>query len=89
YGSGDPIEVLGKLAPRVMQVHLKDADPSPARDVWGCERPLGEGKVDWPAFFGVVDERLAGVNLVIEREAGATRVRDIRQAAELARGYGF
>lgn len=88
YGSGDPVEALRKLAPRVMQVHLKDADPSPAPDVWGVERALGEGKVDWPAFFGVVDSTLPGVHLVIEREAGETRVRDIRQAAELARGYG-
>lgn len=89
YGSGDPVEALRQLAPRVMQVHLKDADPAPAPDVWGAERPLGEGKVDWPAFFSVVEQRLPGVNLIIEREAGETRVRDIRQAAEMARGYGF
>jgi sugar phosphate isomerase/epimerase len=84
YGVGDPIEALRELAPRVVQVHIKDATPSPEPGVWGEEVPAGKGAVDWDAFFDVVRDRLAAIDLMIEREAGENRVGDIRAARELA-----
>jgi L-ribulose-5-phosphate 3-epimerase len=83
YGSGDPVESLRKLAPHVVQVHIKDATPSPAPMQWGEEVVVGTGAVDWTAFFAVVDELLPTTDLMIEREAGDNRVGDI----EIARRF--
>lgn len=79
YGSGDPIRALERLAPHVVQVHIKDARSSPGKGVWGEETPAGEGEVDWGAFFGILRDRLPGVGLMIERESGDDRIGDIRK----------
>jgi L-ribulose-5-phosphate 3-epimerase len=84
YGMGDPIAALERLAPHVRQVHLKDALPAVHPGEWGTEVAVGEGAVDWDAFFQILRERLPAVNVMIEREAGTQRVEDIRQAAGLA-----
>jgi sugar phosphate isomerase/epimerase len=84
YGTGDPVAALRALAPRVLQVHLKDARRSGVPGEWGTEVPLGQGEVDWPAFFAVLAERGLDCDLVIEREAGGERVEDVRAARELA-----
>ena len=80
YGSGDPIAALDRLAARVFQVHIKDARPPATPGVWGTETPVGRGAVDWGAFFGIVRDRLAGVDLMIEREAGENRAPEIAAA---------
>jgi sugar phosphate isomerase/epimerase len=80
YGSGDPIMALRELAVYVRQVHLKDAKPSGAAGQWGTETPLGEGEVDWPAFFGVLRDIDYVGALPIEREAGDDRIGDVRRA---------
>ncbi|MFN2315951.1 MAG: sugar phosphate isomerase/epimerase family protein [Gemmatimonadales bacterium] len=87
YGMGDPIVALERLAPHVRQLHLKDALPAVRPGEWGTEVPAGEGAVDWAAFFRILEARLPGVNVMIEREAGTQRVEDIRQAAGLAAHY--
>jgi len=84
YGSGDPIEALGLLLRRVEQVHVKDALPSARPGEWGTEVPAGTGAVDWAAFTGALRQR--PVDRVIEREAGADRVGDVRLAVDLIRG---
>lgn len=87
YGSGDPIEAFGRLAPHVVQVHIKDARPSPVEGVWGEETPPGEGAVNWDAFFAILRDRLPGVGMMIERESGDDRVGDIRKGRELVERY--
>lgn len=84
YGMGDPVQALEQLAPQVLQVHLKDALPAGRAGQWGVETPAGAGAVDWPSFFGVLESRLPGIPLMIERESGDERVEDIRRAAGLA-----
>lgn len=84
YGMGDPVHALELLAPRVMQVHLKDALPATREGSWGTEVPAGDGAVDWTAFFGVLERDLPQVGIMIERESGDSRIEDIRQAAGLA-----
>ena len=82
YGTGDPIEALGALAPLVLSVHVKDGD-WPPRDhpqALGKERPLGKGCVGIPRFV----EKLKDIGfrgpLNIEREAEnqQERIADIR-----------
>lgn len=82
YGMGDPIAALKALRPHVVQVHVKDAVPTKARGTWGEEVRVGTGKVDWKAFFSVLGEG-AACDWVIEREAGESRVEDVRTARVL------
>lgn len=83
YGMGDPVDALAMLAPRVLQIHVKDARAAKKRGAWGEEVPAGTGEVDWPAFFGVCREKNLDVDLMIEREAGEDRIGDIARAREL------
>ncbi len=85
YGMGDPIEALSQLANHVVQIHIKDALPTTTPGTWGSEVPAGQGNVDWNAFFRVYQQAGLGCDLVIEREAGTTRVDDIRHAVDLIR----
>jgi sugar phosphate isomerase/epimerase len=82
YDKGEPVESLRVLARHVKQCHIKDATKTKQKGTWGAEVVVGTGEVDWPAFFGVLEE--AGFNgyLAIEREAGDQRVKDIKAAKE-------
>lgn len=80
YGMGDPVAALRLLAPHVHQVHIKDAFPPTTPGRWGREVRVGEGAVHWPDFFIALDTVPHPVRLVIEREAGESRVADIRAA---------
>jgi sugar phosphate isomerase/epimerase len=83
YGTGDPIEALEKLAPRVAQIHIKDALSSADPDQWGTEVRAASGEVDWPRFFDVIKRTKIRADLMIERESGDRRVSDIREARTL------
>jgi sugar phosphate isomerase/epimerase len=87
YGKGDPIEALRLLAPHVVQVHVKDALPTTTPGTWGTEVPVGDGAVDWQAFFEVALTIDPPVNFIIEREAGADPSTDIPKARELIQTY--
>jgi sugar phosphate isomerase/epimerase len=82
YGTGDPLAALDALATYVRGVHCKDAISSGVADRLGEEVPLGEGEVDFPAMLA----RLRAIGfrgpLVIERESGPDRLRDILAARE-------
>jgi sugar phosphate isomerase/epimerase len=82
YNMGDPIEALQQLAPHVLQIHIKDANLTATPGEWGSEEVVGTGQVDWPAFFGVLNESNYKGFLAIEREAGEQRVADIKAAKE-------
>jgi len=81
YGAGDPVEAIGTLGRHIRHVHVKDAKESDMPGTnWGTEVPFGTGEV--PAV-----ELLAGLNavgysgpLVIERETGTSRMRDVQIA---------
>ena len=87
YGMGDPIAALRDLAPHIAQVHIKDATPTRTPGTWGTEVPAGTGAVNWSAFFRVLGESLPRVDLLIEREAGESRVSDIAAARALVGRY--
>lgn len=88
YGMGDPVAALDRLAPRVLQVHVKDARGSRTAGAWGDEVPVGEGEVDWSAFLAVLERRGLDVDLMVEREAGERRVEDVATARRLLEGLG-
>lgn len=82
YGSGDPVAALLALAPRVIQVHIKDALPAREEGSWGTEVPVGEGAVDWAALLSALRGCPQVTGLIIERESGPDRLGDISRARE-------
>jgi L-ribulose-5-phosphate 3-epimerase len=80
YGQSDPIEALDLLHEWVRQIHVKDASPAQKRGEWGTEVVAGTGSVDFGALFAVLAKRGVTCDFVIEREAGSTRVEDVRRA---------
>ncbi len=85
YGVGDPIEALRTVGPHVQQVHIKDGKWTKTPGTWGEEVVVGEGDVDWSAFFKELDAIGYDGELVIEREAGNQRVADVRAAADFVK----
>jgi sugar phosphate isomerase/epimerase len=87
YGTGDPIEALGILAPRVFTVHCKDGDWPQAGipGALGKERALGEGSVGIGRFLEALLQSGYKGPLSIEREASdsARRMKDIASAIRL------
>ena len=83
YGTGDPVDSLRKLAPRVRQVHIKDAQPTKTPGTWGRETVAGRGSVDWDALFEVAMEISPPLHFVIEREARNSKESDIAAARDL------
>ena len=70
YGTGDPIEAFGVLAPYVVSVHAKDGDwpPKESPGALGTERRLGEGSVGMERFVAKLKEVGYRGTLNIERE---------------------
>ncbi len=81
YGSGDPVEAVATLGRHIRHVHIKDAIQSATPGTeWGHEVPFGEGEVDHTAFLRALIDAGYDGPLVIEREAGETRLADIKSA---------
>jgi L-ribulose-5-phosphate 3-epimerase len=83
YNKGNPIEALRVLGPWIHQVHIKDALRTKVPGTWGEEVAVGTGEVDWRAFFETLKQLKFTGNFVIEREAGAQRIADIRAARDV------
>ena len=49
---------------------------------------VGEGDVDWPAFFATLNKINFSGDLVIEREAGSQRLADINLARHVVLNRG-
>ena len=79
YDMDEPIEALGKLAPHVQQVHVKDARRTRVKGAWGEEVIVGTGQVDWVAFVRTLAEADYEGDYIFEREAGNDRVGDIQK----------
>jgi sugar phosphate isomerase/epimerase len=82
YGTDEPLPALDTLAPYVRGVHCKDAISSGVPDRLGEEVPLGEGEVNFPAVLEGLRAAGFGGPLILERESGPDRVKDILAARE-------
>lgn len=89
YGMGDPVSAVGALAPRIAQVHVKDAQPTAVAGTWGSEVRVGTGAVDWTAFLAALDSVPAPIRIAVEREAGDDRIGDVRAALGLLSASGI
>lgn len=84
YGTGDPIEALGILAPKVISVHAKDGDwpPKDKAGALGTEQPLGKGAVGMENFVAKLKEIGYKGTVNVERE-----IEDLEQRyADMAMG---
>src|SRR5436190_21360372 len=88
YNSGDPIEALGVLGAWLKQIHIKDGTRTKVPGTWGEEVPAGIGDVPWRRFFDTLRELKFAGHCCIEREAGQSRVEDIRKAKAVAESAG-
>ncbi len=84
YGKGNPVDALDVFGKYVRNVHGKDGRyPTDGRNL-GKEVPLGEGKVQYPAFIKKLAEVGYAGPITIERElSGKQQQEDIRKACRL------
>jgi L-ribulose-5-phosphate 3-epimerase len=84
YGMANPLDALDVFGSYVRGLHAKDGDyPTNGRKL-GVEKPLGEGRVGFPALIAKL--RTLGFDgaVTIEREiSGPRQAEDIRRAIEL------
>ena len=81
YGKANPVDALDVLGPLVQGIHAKDGlYPTGPREL-GREVPIGQGKVNFPAFIKRLKEIGYRGPLTIEREiSGPKQMEDIRAA---------
>jgi len=84
YGKANPVDALDVFGKYVRDVHGKDGCyPTDGRNL-GEEMPLGEGKVNFPAFVAKLKEIGYDGPITIEREiSGDKQIEDIKNAKAL------
>ena len=84
YGKANPIDALDTFGQYVLDVHGKDGCyPTDGHEL-GKEMPLGEGKVNFPAFVARLKELGYDRTITIEREiSGDQQIKDILSAKAL------
>ncbi|MEM1506644.1 MAG: sugar phosphate isomerase/epimerase family protein [Candidatus Bathyarchaeia archaeon] len=87
YGKANPVDALDILGKYVRGVHAKDGEyPTNGREL-GKEKPLGEGRVNFPSLISKL--KALGYNgaITIEREIqGPQQIEDILRAKKILEG---
>jgi sugar phosphate isomerase/epimerase len=83
YGKANPVDALDVFGKYVRGVHAKDGEyPTDGRNL-GAEKPLGEGRVNFPALVAKLKALDFSGALTIEREiSGPRQVEDIRRGKQ-------
>ncbi len=84
YGKANPVDALEVFGEYVMGIHGKDGKyPTDGHEL-GKEVPMGEGKVNYPAFIAKLKEVGYDGDITIEREiSGDEQKRDIINAKKI------
>jgi len=84
YGKANPVDALDIIGKYVMGVHAKDGEyPTTGREL-GREKPLGKGRVNYPALIRKLKALGYRGALTIEREiSGDQQIRDILLAKQI------
>ncbi len=83
YGKDDPVGAFRSIGNHVISCHAKDGIWPTEEGQLGSEMPLGEGQVDFPEWVNALKALRFKGPIVIEREAGDERKKDIFQARDL------
>jgi len=88
YGKANPLDALDIIGEFILDVHAKDGEyPVNGREL-GVEKPLGQGRVDFPALFAKLKQLGYNGPVTIEREiSGEQLKKDILMAAEMLRKF--
>jgi L-ribulose-5-phosphate 3-epimerase len=84
YGKANPVDALDVFGQYVRGVHAKDGEyPTNGRQL-GVEKPLGAGRVNFPALLAKLQALGFSGALTIEREiSGPQQIADIQNAKRL------
>ncbi len=84
YGKGNPIDAVDVFGEYVRGMHAKDGEyPTDGANL-GREKPLGEGRVNFPELMPKLKEKGFCGAVTIEREiAGPEQIADIKRAMKL------
>ncbi len=87
YGKANPVDALDIIGPFVRGVHAKDGEyPTEGRHL-GQEKPLGQGRVNFPALIGKLVALGYEGALTIEREiSGPRQIADIQAGKRFLEG---
>ena len=84
YGKANPVDALDIIGPYVKGVHAKDGEYPTNPDSLGEEKPLGEGRADFPRLISKLKSFGYTGPLTIEREiSGDKQIEDIKRAIEI------
>lgn len=84
YGKANPVDALDVIGRYVRGVHAKDGEYPTDGRLLGVEKPLGEGRVNFPLLVPKLKALGYAGALTIEREiSGPRQIEDIRRAIEL------
>lgn len=84
YGKANPVDALDILGPYVKGVHAKDGEYPTEPMNLGVEKPLGQGRVNFPVLIPKLKSFGYKGALTIEREiSGDQQIKDIKMAVEL------
>ncbi len=83
-GKGNPIDAVDVFGQYVRGMHAKDGDYPTDGISFGPERPLGEGRVNFPVLMPKLKEKGFCGAVTIEREiTGPQQIADIKRAMQL------
>jgi L-ribulose-5-phosphate 3-epimerase len=81
YGKANPIDALDILGPYIKGVHAKDGEYPTEPGRLGVEKPMGEGRVNFPVLVPKLKSFGYSGALTIEREiSGDQQIADIKRA---------
>jgi L-ribulose-5-phosphate 3-epimerase len=84
YGKANPVDALDVFGQYVLGVHAKDGEYPTNGRYLGVEKPLGEGRVDFPRLVAKLKALGYGGALTIEREiSGPKQIVDIQHAIKV------
>lgn len=84
YGKANPVDGLDVVGQYVKGVHGKDGEyPTDGRNL-GEEKPMGKGRVNFPAFLNKLHEKGYDGAITIEREIeGDDQIKDVMHAKQM------
>ena len=85
-GKDDPVAGVGILGKYIVHTHAKDGNTRPPNVRTSYETPLGEGELDFRAYFDALKSIDYDGYLTVEREAGDNPEADIKTAVEYLKG---
>lgn len=84
YGKANPVDALDTLGPYIKGVHAKDGEYPTTPNELGVEKPMGEGRVNFPVLVPKLKSFGYSGALTIEREiSGDQQIVDIKRAIDI------